>query len=92
MSSSQTNPVTDSDEAIRRLQNQVDTLQQALKEVSSVGIIMMHHTHRQDCSSYTRDFLKSIVTISQEIKLDEVKDVFKHGYELATNDTSALGA
>jgi len=90
MPSSQTNPATNSDEAISQLQKEVNALQQALKEVSAVGIVMMHHTHRNDCSNYSRDFLKSVITISEEIKMGEVKDVFKYGYDLATNNPTAL--
>ena len=59
-------------------------LREKLREVSAVGISVMFHTHRDDCSHFTRDFLKAIVMISNEIKVQEVQTIYQDAYELAS--------
>ena len=58
-------------------------LRNSLLEVSAVGVSMMFHTHRNDCSSFTRDFLKSIVSITHEIDVQEVQNIYRDAYEVA---------
>jgi hypothetical protein len=58
-------------------------LRNTLLEVSAVGASMMFHTHRNDCSSFTRDFLKSIVSITHEIDVQKVQDIYRDAYEVA---------
>ncbi len=60
-------------------------LRGTLAKVSAVSLSMMYHSHRQDCSNFTNDFLKSIATITQQIEVYEVKDLYKEGYTLATS-------
>lgn len=58
-------------------------LRNALLEVSAVGASMMFHTHRNDCSSFTRDFLKAIVSITHEIDIQNVQNIYREAYEVA---------
>jgi len=60
-------------------------LRSTLAKVSSVGLSMMYHNHRQECGNFTNEFLKSIAAIIQEIEVREVKDIYKKGYALATS-------
>ena len=60
-------------------------LRSTLAKVSAVSLSMMYHSHRQDCSNFTNDFLKSIAAITQQIEVYEVKDLYKKGYALATS-------
>ena len=59
-------------------------LREKLREVSAVGVSVMFHTHREDCSHFTRDFLKAIVMISHEIKVQEVQTIYQDAYEFAS--------
>ena len=59
-------------------------LREKLRDVSAVGASIMFHTHRDDCSHFTRDFLKAIVTISHEIKVQEVQTIYEDAYEFAS--------
>lgn len=72
-----------SPELIVKLAQENHSLRQQLQDVSAVGITMMHHTHQPDCS-FTRDFLKSVLTIAQKIEVQDVQNVFKNAYELST--------
>ena len=71
-------------------------LRGTLAKVCAVSLSMMYHSHRQDCSNFTNDFLKSIAAITQQIEVCEVKDIYKKGYALATSkgviDKKSVGA
>lgn len=70
-------------ELVEKLAHENQSLRQQLQDVSAVGITMMHHTHQPDCS-FTRDFLKSVLTIAQKIEVQDVQHVFKNAYEFST--------
>ena len=56
-----------------------------LCEVSSVGVSMMYHTHKSDCSHFTRDFLKSIVSMAHDIEAQRVHSIYEKAYSVATS-------
>ena len=60
-------------------------LRNTLAKVSTLGLSMMYHNHRQDCGNFTNEFLKSIAAITQQIEVCEVKNLYKQGYTLATS-------
>lgn len=62
-----------------------EELRRLLREVSAVGTSMMFHTHRYDCSSFTRDFLKSIVSIAHQIDAKRIETIYKEAYETASS-------
>ncbi len=61
-----------------------ESMRRMLLEVSAVATSMMFHTHRHDCSNYTRDFLKAIVSISHEIEAKRIETIYKDAYDLAS--------
>ena len=60
------------------------TLRKKLIEVSAVGATMMFHTHRSDCINFTRDFLKSLVSVGHEVKVQDLQSMYQDGYDLAS--------
>ncbi len=61
-------------------------LRKKLQEVSSVGISMMYHRYKDDCD-FTRDFLQAIVSITQDIELEEIKEIYRQGFECASSQS-----
>ncbi len=61
-----------------------ENMRRLLLEVSAVGTSMMFHTHRYDCSSFTRDFLKSIVSLAHQIDAKRIETIYKDAYDFAS--------
>ncbi len=58
-------------------------LRKKLLKVSSIGIVAMFHTHRSDCGHFSRDVLKGVVNIMQEIEIQKIQNMYQDGYDLA---------
>ncbi|NNE63598.1 MAG: hypothetical protein HKN34_05905 [Gammaproteobacteria bacterium] len=63
-------------------------LRATLSEVSSAGIVMMHHYYPQECVDFTSDFMQSVVSMAEKIKMGDVKQVFTKGLALASEESS----
>ena len=76
----------DDHDLIQALINENVQLRKTLSEVSAVGATMMFHTHRQDCSGFSREFLKAVVQISQALECVEITNIFHDGLEMAASN------
>ncbi len=71
-------------EMVRSLIDENQMLRESLRHVSAVGVTMMHHTHRANCSDFSEDFLKSVITIDKELEVRRIGKIYEEGYHLAT--------